>query len=392
MCEVEVPHSSASQPVPSRAERKARDRRKKACATLQELMGRTAATTSASGSASASGSTYGSSQLFYEPLAELLDERATMRDLWAKREKDFVFREMSDDYRPLPVPFRFAGSNHSSDSQEQVNKMSGLQECWGKSPLPGLPQELRDNVKHLRALGMAYESGNGEHLPAKLPKLNMPESDKTDPKDSNASSAKSPSIDEHSMSDDWSGWKQYAFGLEMQRPWAGALLDGKKTIETRAYDLPPGLLGRRIMILQSPSGRAGVSSMGNVLDLKTDHAPATIIGWCTFSSVKTYSNQAMFEADESAHQVSKNSPYGWKDGDTKVIYGWVVGEHSYCKVNPRDDSEQQHVYKLAFRRKRSLYQLEQLDGVVGGSDPKPQASKHKNAGQREKNKRRKKRY
>jgi hypothetical protein len=346
--------------------------------------------------ASALGSTHGASQLFYEPLAKLLDERATMRELWTKREKDFVFREMSDDYRPLPIPFRFAVSNHSSnDNQEQVNRknMGGLQECWGKSPLPGLPQELRDIVKHLRVLGMAYESGNGEQLPVKRPKLKMPATNKTAPKDSNISTAKPPSIDEHAMSDDWSGWKQDAFGLEMQRPWAGALLDGKKTIETRAYDLPPGLLGRRIMILQSPSGRAGVSAMGNVLDLKAEHAPATIIGWCTFSSVKIYRNQAMFEADESAHQVSKTSPYGWKNGETKVIYGWVVGEHSYCKVNPRNDSEPRHVYKLAFRRKRSLYQLEQMDGVVvGGTDPKSQASKHRNADHLEKTKKRKKRF
>lgn len=61
---------------------------------------------------------------------------------------------------------------------------------------------------------------------------------------------------------DWDGFKDRPVGLEMQRPWAGHLLEGRKTIETRQYDLPRALLNRRIEVLESRRGQDGVSSLG----------------------------------------------------------------------------------------------------------------------------------
>ena len=61
---------------------------------------------------------------------------------------------------------------------------------------------------------------------------------------------------------DWDGFKDKPVGLEMQRPWAGHLLLGRKTIETRQYDLPRALLNRRIEVLESRKGEDGVSSLG----------------------------------------------------------------------------------------------------------------------------------
>jgi hypothetical protein len=38
-------------------------------------------------------------------------------------------------------------------------------------------------------------------------------------------------------------------GILSMGPWAGALLEGRKTIEGRAYDLPPTLFGQLITII-----------------------------------------------------------------------------------------------------------------------------------------------
>lgn len=86
--------------------------------------------------------------------------------------------------------------------------------------------------------------------------------------------------------------------------------------------MPPALVGRKIWIIQSPSGKAGVSSLGNEIDFS--RSETTVIGWCTFSSVKKYTTKATFDADFGRHLVAPDSGYGWKEGKTKVIYGWVV--------------------------------------------------------------------
>lgn len=138
----------------------------------------------------------------------------------------------------------------------------------------------------------------------------------------------------------WEGWGKCDFGLEMQSPWAGLLLEGKKTIETRAYDLPPALLGRRIDILQSKTGST-VSSLGNVVAVGAVEDEATVrrVGWCTFTRVIRYQDRESFEADEAAHLVKKDSAFGWKEGITKVVYGWVVGTVSCLNGGtPQDDT------------------------------------------------------
>ena len=58
-------------------------------------------------------------------------------------------------------------------------------------------------------------------------------------------------------SPDWDGFATRRIGLEMQSPWAGHLLSGRKTVETRQYDLPKTLLNRRIEVLESRKGKDG---------------------------------------------------------------------------------------------------------------------------------------
>jgi hypothetical protein len=309
---------ASSDETPTRAERKERDRRKKAHAAVEELIGRTGTRVD------------DVEETIYGPIAELLEERAQMRELWGKREKDHVFHDLSPDCRPLSLPFLFCATGDQKPTGES-----------GISPLPGSPEELRRIATSLRSFGKAYTSGKSSDLPKTL---------ETRAQQQKGSADDSSRNNDHTQPLNWPGWGQHSFCLELQAPWAGAILDGSKSMETRAYDLPPGLLGKRILIIESPTGSAGVSNMGNVIDFKT--SKAKVIGWCTFCSVKKYTNRKEFEADESAHLVSADSGYGWKDNKTKAIYGWVVGEYGQDRSKTLDS---------AVRRLRSLFQIQHAE-------------------------------
>jgi hypothetical protein len=314
-CGVELAPSSQT---PSRAERKARDRQKKAYSTLEELIDRSGGRMDGKGA-----------QEIYESFAALLEERAVMREMWAKREKDFVFHELGQECRPLPVPL-----SHNVPAERNTTGEHGA------SPLPGSPSDLHAIATKLRALGKSYATGKSTDLPSF-------DSDALRQNDGGKSRN-----DDHAKNLDWSGWSLYQVGLEMQCPWASALLDGRKTIETRTYDLPTALIGKKIMIIQSPKGSSGVSAMGDRVDFAASNAE--VIGWCTFTKVNHYKNGKDFATDEAAHLVSSDSGYGWKEGKTKVIYGWVVG--SFKRATDRN-------IHSAVRRMRSLYQLQQAEST-----------------------------
>jgi alpha-ketoglutarate-dependent dioxygenase FTO len=355
-----------SGPAPSRVERKLREKRKKAVATLNDILDRDSATTNAV-------------QLLYEPIIELLLERATMRELWIKREHDHAFREMEPCHRPMAIPFEF---NTTSDDGK-----SAKDDIVSKSPMPGSPQDLRTIGDRLEAFGTAWLSGNSKDLPAPLvvteeskPSATIPASKHLD--------------EDHAKSPTWKGWKDGMFGLELQSPWAEHLLQGEKTIETRLYDLPAALIGRRIDILRSVPGTAGVSSLENCIALGSDASPAPVqrIGWCTFKRVIRYTDRTSFQADEGSHLVKRDSGYAWKDGETKVIFGWVVGD--YAMYNGADRADFDDTSSLE-RRMRSLFEFKSTGGqdssctakaIPGKSGDKRKKKSH------DKSEKRKKRY
>ncbi|KAL3761900.1 hypothetical protein ACHAW5_006129 [Stephanodiscus triporus] len=105
------------------------------------------------------------------------------------------------------------------------------------------------------------------------------------------------SSDEHSKPPSWEGWSEDAglsFGLELQSPYAEYLVDGTKTIETRSYPVPAGLMRRRIDVLRSDGGVDGVSSVPDMTalsalgDESNHNSPSSSssslvrVGWCTF--------------------------------------------------------------------------------------------------------------
>jgi alpha-ketoglutarate-dependent dioxygenase FTO len=312
-CGLDVSNSTtADGPPPPRSERKLREKRKKAREGVEDLLKRTAE------------SSNGAHATLYEPMAVLLEERTKMRDLWQQREQDGVFHEVDRDNRPMPIPFDFLVSSGKRPNDR------------GWSPMAGFPTEMRALAMDLRSWGSAYESGDIRELPVVVPTVA-----KSSP---NAS-------DNHTKPLDWTGWKLHEFGLEMQHPWAGQLLTGKKSIETRAYNLPANLIGKKVEILQSSQGKAGISALGDTFGFSAGLVER--VGWCLFEQVLEYRDQAAFEADEGRHMVKRDSGYGWKAGSTEVVYGWVVSDFGLY-----DQPEVTH--NGAIRRMRSLFELQPI--------------------------------
>lgn len=159
---------------------------------------------------------------------------------------------------------------------------------------------------------------------------------------------------EHNKSLSWGGWGSiYSFGLEIQRPWSDSLLEGSKAIETRNYDLPKALIGKRIQILETKPGEDGVSDLGDYisgLDMEANES-LNVVGWVVFGRVIEYRDGTNFEADEKKHLVKKGSAYGW-NLKKKIIYGWFVS--TYEKYGEK--MTETGVYSMT-RRLRSLYEL-----------------------------------
>jgi hypothetical protein len=161
---------------------------------------------------------------------------------------------------------------------------------------------------------------------------------------------------------DWEGWEEGVFCIEMQQPWAELILKGRKTIETRAYPLPPALINKPVLIIESPQGEARQSSLGDQLEWTLGaeiQEGVRLVGWCRFGSVTEYRSLNDFGKDVRAHLVEGDSPFGWKE-DTEKIYGWKVTEvgrnvrQALSGINI-DPVKQNRL--TAIRRMRSLFQL-----------------------------------
>lgn len=170
-------------------------------------------------------------------------------------------------------------------------------------------------------------------------------------------------------------------GLEMQTPFAGHILDGRKTIETRRYDLPAGLVGRRVEILETAKGVDGVSGLeGSEWNGKEIKDKVIWKGWVTFSKVVKYEREEDFVRDNEKHMVDGSSGYAWKRGETKCIFGWVVE-----KVGKYVEKEGRPLEGFKVRRRfRSLFEMTS----TGESDSRVSSrnNKKKNKGKKNKNK------
>eukprot|EP00912_Choanoflagellata_sp_UC4_P002268 UC4_evm3s1434 len=106
-------------------------------------------------------------------------------------------------------------------------------------------------------------------------------------------------------------------GLEVQQPWAEKLLNGERTIETRAYDLPDGLLNHPIKIIETQPG--GMDMHGS--------SKARVVGEVVFKKVRRYADRDDFIKDQGFHCVeAENEIIGWdaREDSDKPRFGWVV--------------------------------------------------------------------
>jgi hypothetical protein len=97
-----------------------------------------------------------------------------------------------------------------------------------------------------------------------------------------------------------------------------------------------------------------VSSLGNTVSISANQEESNVtrVGWCTFTKVIQYQDKRTFEADEAAHMVKKCSSFGWKEGKTKIIFGWVVGNVGF-DTNGTSSTR----LNTIIRRHRSLFEL-----------------------------------
>jgi len=343
-------NNNTIKPSPSRKDRKLKEKRKKAITSLQHILERSG---SLEDKTSIQHSDRRSFYMIYQPLSGCIRDRAEKRNHWASRENDPVFYSMDKDCRPIPFPVIYA-CNHENLSK---NKNDHL----GHSPMGGTPEELLVVANALECWGKSFDSRDSKWMP----KIFSDYSDQSQNRNAIKQSASSEK-DEHRKDLEWDGWNSSKrFGLEMQDPFAGLLLDGKKTIETRAYDLPVSLIGKKVEVLESKSGKDGVSGLQDIIFDESvnnrDSKPSiqeciSRVGWCKFEKVIKYNHQDHFEADESLHFVRKESGYGWKNGMTKVIYGWVVGEYFKYDKSFKLECDRPNLSSLT-RRMRSLFEL-----------------------------------
>lgn len=103
-------------------------------------------------------------------------------------------------------------------------------------------------------------------------------------------------------------------GINIQWPWSRLLLDGKKTIETRAYPLPVRLRGKWIAIIETPGPNGKKMA---AIDR------AEVIGLIKFSGSKLYSSAVVWRSDFDRHLVNEDDPlYAFDSARPK--YGWIV--------------------------------------------------------------------
>ena len=101
------------------------------------------------------------------------------------------------------------------------------------------------------------------------------------------------------------------YALEVQAPYSTYILDGQKTIETRAYPLSACLLHQPILLLQPATGQDAVSSLPSYIPAHS--TVGRIVGTVTFSACTQYASQADWESDRAQHLVPAHSAYDWRD-------------------------------------------------------------------------------
>eukprot|EP00958_Prasinococcus_capsulatus_P024470 scaffold3826_cov407-Prasinococcus_capsulatus_cf.AAC.15 len=141
------------------------------------------------------------------------------------------------------------------------------------------------------------------------------------------------------------GWNTCEVALELQAPYSQYILDGTKTIETRRYKLPSALLGRDLLLLETPEGITGVSGLPD--EIEEGLQGARLIGTVRFESNLEYASKDQWVNDANKHRVPLDSAYAFTTKGS--VFGWTVSHiHRWDRSKP--------VPRLR-RRYRSLFEV-----------------------------------
>lgn len=99
-------------------------------------------------------------------------------------------------------------------------------------------------------------------------------------------------------------------GINIQEPWAQAIVSGCKVIETRFYPMPAKWIDQPLVIIETP-GRTG-------------RFKRRIAGLVIFGPSWRYAHKAAFARDGAKHLVDPDDPrFGWTSDD-KPKWAWPV--------------------------------------------------------------------
>ncbi len=98
-------------------------------------------------------------------------------------------------------------------------------------------------------------------------------------------------------------------GLNVKAKWASLLLNGRKTIEARTYNLFHSLRDRPVWIIETPDTQR-----------KTK---AKITGFIEFGNAQEYSSYTAFRNDAHQHLIAANTHFDWKN-QKKCMRGQFV--------------------------------------------------------------------
>jgi hypothetical protein len=99
-------------------------------------------------------------------------------------------------------------------------------------------------------------------------------------------------------------------GLNIQAPWAEALIAGRKVIETRLYPMPSKWVGQPLAIIETPG--------------PARQFQRRIAGLVLFAPSWCYADRAAFARDQARHLVDPDDPrFGWREGG-QPKWAWPV--------------------------------------------------------------------
>lgn len=99
-------------------------------------------------------------------------------------------------------------------------------------------------------------------------------------------------------------------GINIQAPWAQAIVSGQKAIETRFYPMPKQWVGQPLVIIETPG--------------KARNFKSRIAGFVIFERSWCYADKTAFSKDRAQHLVDPDDPlFGWQQND-RPKWAWPI--------------------------------------------------------------------